>query len=55
MARFSQGALGGSMEGAGGRRGRWAHRGNGSTCGGGAEAARWCIAVAEALRWLQWL
>jgi hypothetical protein len=41
MARFVRGAPGGSMEGAGGRRERWAHRGNRSTCGGGVEAARW--------------
>jgi hypothetical protein len=53
MAWFSRGAPGGFMEGAIERREWWAHRGNGSTCGGGAEAVRRCTTVAEVLRRLR--
>jgi hypothetical protein len=51
--RFSWGALGGFPEGADGRRGQWAHWGNGSMGGGGAEAERRCSRVAEAESWLE--
>jgi hypothetical protein len=33
------------MEGVGERRERWAHRGGGSTCSGGAEVVRQCLEV----------
>jgi hypothetical protein len=49
-ARLGRGAQGGSPKGVGGRRGWWAHRGNGSTGGGGAEAARRCSRVVKVLR-----
>jgi hypothetical protein len=48
--RFDRGAPGGSPERTGGKRGWWAHRGDSSMGGGGAEAVRRCSRMVEALR-----